>query len=213
MAMMTERPIITSYCWDWMKYPGQHEVSYVDSPSKEHKNMFEERIDIWLSSKKKDSVPVLQALLKGVQARKATTVKRWKQEQLDKAHERVQVKKEEKQKLLDRIKELEDENKSLKEQLNGTSRDTSIKLEVEEILHQRQVHHLRGKLISNKIISNMPSVATQTDISTVSTSGFYNWCTTNMDTVDGVPEAIPINNLNKKVFNIIHKPYNYINSN
>ena len=59
----------------------------------------------------------------------------------------------------------------------------------------------------------MPSVATQTDISTVSTSGFYNWCTTNMDTVDGVPEAIPINNLNKKVFNIIHKPYNYINSN
>ena len=32
----------------------------------------------------------------------------------------------------------------------------------------------------------MPSVATQTDISTVSPSGFATWCTKNMDTADGI---------------------------
>tara|TARA_Y100001935_G_C16952812_1_gene335507 strand:- start:191 stop:391 length:201 start_codon:yes stop_codon:yes gene_type:complete len=32
----------------------------------------------------------------------------------------------------------------------------------------------------------MPSVATQTDISTVSPSGFATWCTTHMDVADGI---------------------------
>ena len=32
----------------------------------------------------------------------------------------------------------------------------------------------------------MPSVATQTDISTVSPSGFATWCATHMDVADGI---------------------------
>ena len=35
----------------------------------------------------------------------------------------------------------------------------------------------------------MPSVATQTDISTVSPIGFADWCVANMDTVDGLDLA------------------------
>jgi len=44
----------------------------------------------------------------------------------------------------------------------------------------------------------MPTVATQTYISTVSSEGFNKWCNNNMDTVDRIP-SINTSNMRKNL--------------
>ncbi len=45
----------------------------------------------------------------------------------------------------------------------------------------------------------MPSVATQTEISTVSPGGFVDWCHKNMDIVDGLDLKYNYNTLSKTI--------------
>jgi hypothetical protein len=46
----------------------------------------------------------------------------------------------------------------------------------------------------------MPTISTQTDISTVSEQGFNNWCIENRDIVDGIPFTHTTQNLRKRMF-------------
>jgi len=54
-------------------------------------------------------------------------------------------------------------------------------------------------LISDVEIIKMPSVATQTEISTVSPGGFVDWCHKNMDIVDGLDLKYNYNILSKTI--------------
>lgn len=48
--------------------------------------------------------------------------------------------------------------------------------------------------------NKMPTVSTQTDISTMSNEGFDTWCRENRDTVDDIPLAPTTQNLRKRMF-------------
>ena len=58
----------------------------------------------------------------------------------------------EKHTLLCRIKELEEDNETLRQTTNVISNvkyGLSIKMEIEELQHHRQIHHLRKKINNN----------------------------------------------------------------
>ena len=115
---------------------------------KESENLYVSRMELWLSSRKKLAVTVLKAALKGALTRKETSIKFLKEAFIEQARERVESRRTEKEQLLDKIKELEEENATLKT-LHKQATNLyyhSIKMGVEELQHRRQVHHLRKKI-------------------------------------------------------------------
>ena len=139
------------------------EMKRVKNESK--KMLYDTRIDIWLSSRKKLAAKVLQGALRGLHTRKETPIRFLKEALMNKAKERVESRKAEKEELLDRIKELEEENAILKQhqaqvkeleeenailkQLHSQATKRhflAIQMNVEELQHRRQVHHLRKKI-------------------------------------------------------------------
>ena len=134
---------------DELEYPGEF-GSDTQEDVKESESLYVSRMDLWLSSRKKLAATVLQGALKGVAARKETHMKFLKETFLEQARERVEKQKAETEKLQDRIKELEEENAILKQlHSQATKRHfLAIQMDVEDLQHRRQVHHLRKKIDS-----------------------------------------------------------------
>jgi cell shape-determining protein MreC len=138
---------LTGLFKDALMYPGEF-GSDTEEYVKESENLYVSRMELWLSSSKKLAVTVLKAALKGALARKETSIKFLKEAFIEQARERVESRRTEKEQLLDRIKELEEENATLKtlhKQANSRY-FLAIQQNVEELQHRRQVHHLRKKI-------------------------------------------------------------------
>jgi hypothetical protein len=130
-----------------LMYPGEF-GSDTEEDVKESESLYVSRMGLWLSSRKKLAVTVLKGALKGALTRKETSRTFLKEAIIEQARERVDSRRAEKKQLLDRIKELEEENATLKtlhKQAN-TRYFLAIQHNVEELQHRRQVHHLRKKI-------------------------------------------------------------------
>lgn len=140
---------LTGLFKDALTYPGEF-GSDTQEDVKESESLYVSRMDLWLSSRKKLAATVLQGALKGALTRKDTPIRFLKEAFIEQARERVESRRTEKEQLLDRIKELEEENAMLKtlHQQANTRYFRAIQHNVEELQHRRQVHHLRKKIDS-----------------------------------------------------------------
>ena len=131
------------------RYPGEM-GSDTEENVKGSESLYVTRMDLWLSSRKKLAATVLQGALKGALTRKETHIRFLKDTFMVQAQERVESRKAETEKLHDRIRELEEENAILK-QLHKQANNRyfhAIQMNVEDLQHRRQVHHLRKKIDS-----------------------------------------------------------------
>tara|TARA_B100001173_G_scaffold136105_1_gene118225 strand:+ start:907 stop:1467 length:561 start_codon:yes stop_codon:yes gene_type:complete len=133
-------------------------------------DLYERRIQLWKNSeteepkdevqdnvlnKHTDAVKTIQALFQGKQTRKKVAFQHRKQFHIDEAIKRREQRLLGDQQMQDKLSLLEEENAKLKKtlQMLGTSTYNAIvKNNVEEVLHTRQVHHLRTK---KKLISDI----------------------------------------------------------
>ena len=108
----------------------------------------DEAWSLWCSETNKQAISVLKGFLKGIETRKKTNRMIIKAYILEKSKERLDIHKIEKQTLIDRSKTLEEEIYILRQTTNVKCNDTyllSFKMKIEQILHTRQIHHLRKK--------------------------------------------------------------------
>lgn len=133
-------------------------------------DLYERRIQLWKNSeteepkdevqdnvlnKHTDAVKTIQALFQGKQTRKKVAFQHRKQFHIDEAIKRRDQRLLGYKQMQDKLSLLEEENAKLKKtlQMLGTSTYNAIvKNNVEEVLHTRQVHHLRTK---KKLISDI----------------------------------------------------------
>ena len=133
-------------------------------------DLYERRIQLWKNSeteepkdevqdnvlnKHTDAVKTIQALFQGKQTRKKVAFQHRKQFHIDEAIKRREQRLLGDQQMQDKLSLVEEENAKLKKtlQMLGTSTYNAIvKNNVEEVLHTRQVHHLRTK---KKLISDI----------------------------------------------------------
>ena len=151
-------------------YPGNFSEM---TEKQSQKDLYQRRIQLWKDTETdepkdevldnrltqvSDAVNSIKALLLGKRARKNVayqhTVKNWKDYHLEQSHKRVMQRLLEEKQTQERLSNLESENVKLKEEilnLKTTTHISSIKYHINEILHTRQIHHLRtkGKLISH----------------------------------------------------------------
>ena len=90
----------------------------------------------------------LKGAMKGFIVRKKISKMIIKESLIDKGNAIAEQHRIEKQTLLDRIKELEEDNKTLRQTnvISNRKYGLSIKMEIEELQHHRQIHHLRKKI-------------------------------------------------------------------
>tara|TARA_B100001175_G_C19404252_1_gene587847 strand:- start:303 stop:863 length:561 start_codon:yes stop_codon:yes gene_type:complete len=133
-------------------------------------DLYERRIQLWKNSeteepkdevqdnvlnKHTDAVKTIQALFQGKQTRKKVAFQHRKQFHIDEAIKRRDQRLLGYKQMQDKLSLVEEENAKLKKtlQMLGTSTYNAIvKNNVEEVLHTRQVHHLRTK---KKLISDI----------------------------------------------------------
>lgn len=133
-------------------------------------DLYERRIQLWKNSetgepkdevldndhsKHSDAVKAIQALFQGKQTRKKVAFQHRKQLRIDEAIKRREQRLLEDKQMQDKLSLLEEENAKLKKTLQvlGTSTYNAIvKNNVEEVLHTRQIHHLRSR---KKLISEL----------------------------------------------------------
>ncbi len=203
-------------------YPGDFSTQ---TKKKIQKDLYEIRIQLWKDTETdepkdevldnrftqvSDAVNRIKGLLLGKRARKNVayqlTVEHWKEYHIEQAYKRREQRLLEDKQAQDNLSRLENENAELKEEilnLKTTTYMSTIKSYINDIQHTRQIHHLRtkGKLISDyrsQYTRKMPTVATQTDISLTSETGYLGWLKTNREVADGLTKELsPKERLNK----------------
>ena len=149
-------------------YPGDFSKPSNKQLSQE---LYQTRIQLWKDSetddpkdevldnvlnKHSDAAKTLQALFKAKQVRKNVAFQHRKQFHLDEALKRRAQRLLGEQQMQDKLSLLQEENAKLKQELLDTktsSYTTNVKSHIEEILHVRQIHHLRSR--GSKLISKV----------------------------------------------------------
>ena len=136
---------LTTFNTQSFDYPGDWVTSHVEEKaSAKNASLYETRITLWRSSTKKEVGRILCGFLRGIKARKDVTLLHRKEKHIEEATKRVSQRNIDTKVLTDRILELEKENADLlASRLHQCKFSDKIKSEIEEMIHVRQIHHLR----------------------------------------------------------------------